>query len=142
MDSVSPELRERVADTARHRCGYCQSQEIVVGMPFEIEHIIPEALGGSSKEENLWLACPRCNRHKGDRISAVDSQTGQVVVLFDPRRQQWEEHFTWQDDGVRIGGLTPTGRATVSALQLNNPYALRARRIWRTWGWHPPRASN
>ena len=33
--------------------------------------------------------------------------------LFDPRRQRWSEHFAWSDDGTRVIGRTPCGRATV-----------------------------
>ena len=41
-------LRERVAAQAGHRCGYCLLDERLVGIALEIEHIIPEALGGPS----------------------------------------------------------------------------------------------
>jgi 5-methylcytosine-specific restriction endonuclease McrA len=49
-------VRRRVAETARHRCGYCQTQQRIVGIPLHIEHIIPLAAGGDSDENNLWLA--------------------------------------------------------------------------------------
>lgn len=137
--SIPKEARARVADQARHRCGYCQTQEEVVGMPLEIEHIIPLAAGGDSNEENLWLACPRCNLHKADRSHAPDPQTGESVSLFDPRRQRWEEHFAWDQGGLMISGRTATGRATVAALQLNNAFVVRSRRVWTGWGWHPPK---
>jgi len=52
----------------------------------EIDHIIPEILGGLTVEENLWLACSLCNDHKGDRIAGRDAVTGETVRLFDPRR--------------------------------------------------------
>lgn len=32
-------VRERVAAEARHRCGYCQTQQAVVGMPLHSVHI-------------------------------------------------------------------------------------------------------
>jgi hypothetical protein len=131
-------LRERVAAQARHRCGYCLSQEEVVGTAMEIEHIIPEALHGPTEERNLWLACGACNKRKGDRIAARDPATMEVAVFFDPRQQVWHEHFAWVDHGVRVVGLTPTGRATVAALHLNRPPLLRARRLWISVGWHPP----
>jgi hypothetical protein len=35
-------------------------------------------------------------------------------------------------------GLTPTGRATIVTLQMNNPAIVRARRRWVSAGWHPP----
>jgi hypothetical protein len=61
-----------------------------------------------------------------------------VVPLFNPREQRWSAHFAWTDGGVRIRGLTPTGRATMEALRLNNPYIVPARRLWVVAGWHPP----
>lgn len=32
---------------------------------FEIDHILPEFLGGETKEDNLQLLCRECNRKKG-----------------------------------------------------------------------------
>ena len=131
-------LRELVAQQARYRCGYCLSQEAVVGTPMEFDHIIPESLGGLTEEANLWLACSLCNDHKGDRIAALDPESGEVVRLFDPRRQVWPEHFAWTAEGDRINGLTPIGRATVAALNLNRPSLVKARQAWVSVGWHPP----
>jgi hypothetical protein len=105
----------------------------------EIEHIIPVANGGESSETNLWLSCPLCNRFKSDRISARDPETGIEVPLFNPRMQRWSEHFRWSDDGTRVVGLTPIGRATVVLLHLtDDPDALLVRAHWLLAGWHPP----
>ncbi|MBI4606535.1 MAG: HNH endonuclease [Planctomycetes bacterium] len=137
--TVCPQrLRERVAARAQRRCGYCLTQEAVVGTPMEIEHIIPESLGGLTEEENLWVACPLCNQHKGNRIAALDPVTGEVVRLFDPRRQGWKDHFAWSPGAERVIGLTPSGRATVLALNLNRPSLVSARSAWAAVGWHPP----
>jgi len=46
-------LRRRVAAQAQHRCGYCLTPEELTGAAMEVEHIIPEALGGQTVEENL-----------------------------------------------------------------------------------------
>lgn len=138
MAYISPEVRQRVADAARHRCGYCQTQEAVVGMSLEIEHIVPEAAGGNSEEANLWLSCPSCNRYKGTQTHASDPKTGQVVPLFNPRVQAWQEHFAWDQEGLYIVGLTPVGRATIQALRMNNPFVVYSRQVWVAWGWHPP----
>src|SRR3954462_2523614 len=127
---VSKGLRELVARTARYRCGYCLTQEAVVGMPMEIDHLLPESLGGPTNEENLWLSCSLCNDHKGDRVAALDPDTGEIARLFNPRRQIWIEHFAWTAEGDRILGQTPTGRATVIALHLNRPSLVRSRRAW------------
>ena len=131
-------LRRRVTAQARGRCGYCVSAEMIVGMALEIEHIIPRAAGARTEEENLWLACTDCNSHKGARTSASDPMTGASVSLFDPRRQRWTDHFAWADGGMRIEGLTPTGRAAVGALRLNRPVLVTARRVWISAGLHPP----
>jgi hypothetical protein len=136
---VPKALRERVTASARHRCGYCLTAEAIVGAPMEIDHLVPESLGGLTEEDNLWLACPLCNNHKNNRISASDPISGETVRLFDPRRQVWSEHFAWTETGDRIIGLTPTGRATAVALNLNRPTLIKARQLWVEAGWHPPR---
>jgi HNH endonuclease len=105
----------------------------------EIEHIIPLSKCGSNDELNLWLSCPLCNRYKSDKIAGVDSETGETIALFNPRTQVWKEHFQWSEDGLRIIGKTPTGRATVKALHLDDdPDALEVRSYWVMAGWHPP----
>ena len=105
----------------------------------EIEHFIPRAKGGSDDESNLWLACPICNRHKGDKTAALDPVTGKTWPLFNPRTQVWSEHFCWSEDSLRILGLTPVGRATVEALHLSDdPDALKVRSYWIEARWHPP----
>ena len=131
-------LRARVAAQARHRCGYCLSMEAITGIPLEMDHIFPEAAGGASSEENLWLACRRCNTFKGSQIYARDPVTGRRVRLFNPRKQQWKRHFVWSMDGTEIIGQTACGRATVNALRLNHTVIVAARRRWVSVGWHPP----
>lgn len=135
---IPPATRKLVAERARHQCEYCQTQELIVGMPLEIEHILPETAGGSSDESNLCLACPGCNRHKSTRTNFVDEKTGNVVTFFHPREQEWQVHFAWEQDGLYLVGLTPTGRATIAALQMNNAFVVRSRRTWIMAGWHPP----
>ncbi len=132
-------LRQKITEQARHRCGYCLTSEFVVGAPMEIDHLIPLSFGGPTEENNLWLACPLCNEHKSDRIAALDAQTNATVRLFNPRLEKWDDHFTWSENADRILGITPTGRATVIALNLNRPSLVRARQAWVTVGWHPPK---
>jgi len=136
---ISKALREKVSSQARHRCGYCLTSEAVVGTPMEIDHLIPQSLGGLTEEDNLWLACSLCNDHKGDRIAALDPMTDEIARLFNPRHQVWREHFAWTAAGDRIVGLTSAGRATVVALNLNRSSLVKARQAWVTVGWHPPK---
>src|SRR5258707_214808 len=120
-------LREAVSRAARYRCGYCLTSEAIAGTPMEMDHIIPESLGGLTEPDNLWLACSLCNDYKGDRIVALDTETDQIVRLFDPRHQHWTAHFAWTTEADRIVGLSAIGRATIVALNLKRPSLVRAR---------------
>ena len=111
----------------------------IAGFRLTIEHIIPEARGGKTVEENLWLSCHACNEFKGDRVQGLDPATGKRVRLWNPRRRQWSKHFAWSEDGTEIVGLTPCGRATAAVLRLNRPELIAARWLWVQVGWWPPR---
>ncbi len=133
-------LEQRVRQVAKNRCGYCLSPQDLVMARLQIEHIIPRSKGGSDQEDNLWLACPICNGHKSDKIIGIDPETNESVPLFNPRHQNWSDHFEWAEDGVIIMGKTAIGRATVAALKLSSDLdALRVRRFWVMAGWHPPK---
>ncbi len=97
---VSAALRAVVAEEARYRCGYCLSAEAIVGMPMDVEHIMPEVLGGTTDQGSLWLACPLCNAHKAGRSAGPDMLTGEIARFFNPRHQAWADHFGWSDDGT------------------------------------------
>ena len=102
----------------------------------EVEHIDPN---GSDLLENLCLSCGNCNRSKAIAMMAIDPETGKEVSLFNPRQQKWSEHFMWIDNGQRIAGLTPIGRATVVRLKMNREHMMRARLCWVIAGFHPPK---
>ncbi len=70
-----------VSARARHACEYCHAPEIVFNLPFEVEHIRPQSLGGETTEENLALSCRSCNLYKSDSVSATDELTGSDVPL-------------------------------------------------------------
>ena len=55
------------------------------------------------------------------------NESGSRVRLFHPRQQFWAEHFRFM--GHRIEGLTPTGRATVTASDLSHSRRLRIRAV-------------
>lgn len=135
---ISLTLRARIAAQAHYRCGYCLTAEAIIGAPLEIDHLIPEALGGQTEENNLWLACSFCNDYKSDRIAGRDPLTETIVPFFNPRLQVWREHFQWIEEGAIIQGITSVGRATELALHLNRLVLVRARRLWIKVGWHPP----
>lgn len=132
-------LRAQVAVQAQYRCGYGLTQEVVSGIPLTLEHLLPRVLGGADTEENLWLSCRLCNESKGVQIAATDPDTGTVVPLFNPRTDQWGEHFGWSEDGTHIIGRTAAGRATITALSLNAELRVRSRALWVEVGYHPPK---
>jgi 5-methylcytosine-specific restriction endonuclease McrA len=136
--AISSTLRRSVAESARYRCGYCLTSQRIVGPLLEIDHIVPEAAGGSSDETNLTLACPLCNSHKADRTEAIDPETQAVVALFNPRNERWSDHFKWIEGGTTIQGRSAQGRATIGALAMNHPDMIVCRRLWVLAGWHPP----
>lgn len=136
---IPKELRARVTAQARHRCGYCLTPELIVGMAMEIEHIVPKSLGGETEEDNLWLACSQCNKHKSNRIRAIDPQSKQIVLIFDPRHEDWHKHFAPTENKLKIIGLTGAGRATTAALKLNRPHLVNARHFWIKIGLYPPK---
>lgn len=135
---ISAALRAQIRKDSHARCGYCHSPEAFLGMPLDIDHLIPEAAGGRTTRDNLWLACSRCNDFKGDRLEAIYSMTGEHVAWYDPRHQRWSDHFEWTADGAHIRGKTVIGRATVEGLRLNNDFIVIARRFWVEAGRWPP----
>ncbi len=72
---ISAKVRQQVAEDARYRCGYCLTAQRIIGRPMVIDHLTPEAHGGASTRENLWLACRRCNEFKGVQSDATDPHT-------------------------------------------------------------------
>jgi hypothetical protein len=112
-------LVEFVYQRAGGRCEYCLLPQDCIGAPHEVDHIIGKQHGGKTIAANLALACFACSRHKGPNIAGWDSDSGQAVKLFNPRRQKWAAHFRLR--GSKILGKTPTGRATVKLLAMNNP---------------------
>lgn len=138
--SISPELRQLVTERAGHRCEYCRTTSHLTGMALEIDHIVPLARGGDSTVDNLCLACRRCNTHKSYRTHLPDPQSGELIPLFNPRLDAWNDHFAWNEAGDRLLGKTPTGLTTIEALRMNDPLIVRARTLWVSAGWHPPKA--
>ncbi len=139
MSRAKEKLRQRVFERAHFECEYCRSAQYLLSDDLEIDHICPKARGGRTIDNNLCAACRKCNELKRVQINAVDPRTEKRAPLYNARTQLWSEHFTFSPDGGLIIGKTPTGRATVAALQLNRPRAVLLRRLWIKAGWKPPR---
>lgn len=117
---------ERVRIRAGECCEYCGIPETDSGLRFHVEHIIARQHGGSDDEDNLALACPDCNWHKGTNLTGIDPDSGEVTLLFHPRRQLWPDHF--HSDSPRIYGSSSCGRTTVWLLDMNSPIRLQHRK--------------
>jgi len=122
---VDARLKALVRRRAQFRCEYCHVPERFAELRFQADHIVARQHGGPTRAANLALACFRCNSHKGPNLSGIDPQSAQVVRLFHPRQDDWEEHFEW--DGPRLTGRTPPGRVTITVLRINRPDAVLAR---------------
>jgi 5-methylcytosine-specific restriction endonuclease McrA len=82
------------------KCLHCNTHLIVdlKGEPVSratIEHIVPQAHGGTEELENLGLACARCNHGKGrrhDHRYHKDARAQELVQrLLARRRERWRE---------------------------------------------------
>jgi 5-methylcytosine-specific restriction endonuclease McrA len=139
---VTTEQKQAVLERARGCCEYCRSQARFATQPFSTEHIIPRHWGGETTLDNLALACQGCNNHKYTKTEGYDPVSDKVVSLYHPRQQRWHDHFAWNDDFTLVIGLTPTGRATIKALQLNREELVNLRRVLYAMGEHPPAESD
>jgi len=142
--SIPKSLYEIVRQRAQFQCEYCHYPELLSSAPLSIDHIQPRSLGGSDDLNNLALACRRCNERRYNFTTGIDPETETEVALFNPRSQQWSDHFIWSANALQIIGKTSTGRATCNRLDLNDerreePFIQNARQQWRAGGLHPPK---
>lgn len=113
---------------AGNTCEYCRlSQEHEPFVTFHIEHIIARQHGGDTAPSNLCFACTSCNLHKGPNIAGIDPIANEMVPLFHPRKDTWDNHFAWR--GPVLVGKTPVGRATIGVLAINLPDNIELREI-------------
>jgi hypothetical protein len=128
-------LRSAVIQRAGERCEYCLlTSRFQVG-GFELDHIVPVSRGGPTILDNLAFACPVCNGCKLNHVDGLDSVTAEVLPLFNPRTQNWHDHFQWSvDSPFEITGKTSSGRATVQRLALNDSEMLRLRTLYAELG--------
>lgn len=127
---MDAETRRLVRARAQNRCEYCGlHQDDSPLIPLQVEHVLPKKHAGSDDFENLAIACIDCNLHKGTNIAGLDPETRKLTPLYNPRIQDWDEHFVWIE--AEIHGLTPTGRVTVQVLDLNGADRIELRLFGR-----------
>jgi hypothetical protein len=131
-DVISQQLRREIRARADGRCEYCLMDEVWLVWGCEVDHILSRKHGGATELSNLAFSCARCNRAKGTDIGSVHPESEEIIRLFNPRRDRWEEHFGI--DGPRIVGLTLIGQVTVTLLQFNQDERLLERALLQQAG--------
>lgn len=132
---IPTSLRSQVIERAENRCEYCHLHQAGQEATFHVDHVTPIKSGGDTSLENLALACVSCSLHKSAKELVLDPETNELVPIFNPRQQDWADHFQWV--GFRMAGLTSTGRATIEALKQNRPIILAIREEEQILGRHP-----
>lgn len=110
-------LREIVSERAQGHCEYCQLSPAMVSSPFQLDHVRAEKHHGPTALANLAWACFRCNSYKGPNVAGYDPDTESLDRLFNPRIDDWDEHYFW--DGPLLVGQTAIGRTTIEVLRIN-----------------------
>ena len=129
-------LRREIRERASGCCEYCLVHEDDCLLPHEPDHIIASKHRGETIVSNLAWTCFICNRAKGSDIASIEPQTGEVVRLFSPRRDNWSAHFSIDNDGLIIA-LTDVARVTVSLLRMNRSEQVELRRTLLRYGLYP-----
>src|SRR5438132_11313290 len=121
------DLRSVVLGRASFRCECCH----IDGWELQVEHVVPRSprhrpVSSLSADElnalaNLAAACAHCNRFKADFLTGEAVAFGGEHRLFNPRSDQWDAHFAWSADYLRILPLNGVGDATIQRLNMNDP---------------------
>lgn len=119
-------IRKLIAERAMYRCEYSRVFENDSNYAYHIEHIISRQHGGTDDTDNLAYSCSVCNWKKGSNIATILRPEGPFVSLFNPRIDNWFEHFL-PENGI-IQARTNIGSATVNLLELNHPDKVIERR--------------
>jgi 5-methylcytosine-specific restriction endonuclease McrA len=133
---ASKYIRKLVAMRAGFKCEYCQVLEYLSNYEYHIEHIIGLQHGGSNAPDNLAYACAWCNWKKGPNIATTIPPNHVLIPLFNPRTQNWFDHFAIESSGKLIG-KSLVAEATIKLLQLNIQSKIEERTEMIKSGFYP-----
>ena len=119
--------RQLVRDRAERRCEYCRMPQDCDVQPFQVDRIRAQKHAGANAVSNLAWSCLPCNTFKGPNVAGYDPESDSLQPLFNPRRDDWAQHFRW--NGPLLVGLTPIGRTTIEVLRINQPERVELRRV-------------
>jgi len=134
--SLSSKQKQAVRAKAGDCCEYCRLSQSGSFARFHVDHIIALKHGGTDADDNLCLACPDCNAHKGENVAALDPLTHDATKLYNPRQQKWDNHFRINSNAT-LTGLTPVGRATIRVLRINDEERVKHRLVELIAGDYP-----
>jgi hypothetical protein len=134
--SISDTQRQLVRERARNCCEYCRVSQSVRLVRFQVDHIIAIKHGGTDDNDNLCLACYKCNSYKGSNVAALEPLTNNATKLYHPRQQKWGDHVKINSDAI-LSGLTPEGRTTLFVLRINDQQRVKQRVGEMTVGDYP-----
>lgn len=125
--------RQIVVAPAGGACEYCRLLQDASGVTFHVEHIVPRSANGMTALGNLALSCPGCNMCKARRVKGIDA-SGIERELYNPRMYEpallgWHLHFALDRNSGLVVPLSPTGEATLQALNINDSNRAFARKL-------------
>ena len=70
------EVKEYLLEKFDRKCFYCNAQNV----PLNVEHIMPKALDGTNRIDNLTIACEPCNKKKDKQHpNEIEGKLGEQV---------------------------------------------------------------
>ena len=121
MDSATQELVRR---RANERCNTAASGNPVSRLAFMSNTSSPD----STEEPTIpltWLWPVIGATFKGPNLSAIDTESGNILSLFHPRKDIWQSHFILEQGLIR--GTSEMGRATARLLNMNAYHRVQLR---------------
>jgi uncharacterized protein (TIGR02646 family) len=151
-DAALREVRAALRVLFRGKCAFCETAIDDTTAP-DVERFRPSAgVAGADGSyladhywaqsfvwDNLYLACPNCERSKANRFPLEDERrrappdadrrqlAQESPLLLDPCADEPDEHLVFSADGT-VSGLTARGRATIEILDLNRSSLCEARK--------------
>lgn len=124
-------VRRSLQEMGHGKCAYCETPLIDA----EIDQFRPKSVYPwlSCDWNNLFPACPTCNRLKGGRFpiegkraSSPGDMRGERPLLIDPCANDPAAHLQFDESG-EIWPTTHRGHATIACIGLNRPALVDAR---------------
>ncbi|MBO9534710.1 MAG: HNH endonuclease [Solirubrobacteraceae bacterium] len=119
------------------RCRQCGRSPAADHVRLHVDHVVPQAWGGSNERNNLQALCSECNEGKRDYFESISDETAAAVLAAathdEPHRRIGEALKAAFPDGVRDDVL----ERIACSRQYQADWQKRLREL-RTLGWKIP----